>query len=341
MDTDRLLARLLAPTMAEAIHPILHAIRARGTAFRAANGVWFVTGYGAAQSLLRSPALARRIPGHGAPPRPEDDLRVLEPPEHTRVRAGLADAVPARRMYAHRAAVAEIAARRFRWAPGAAIEVVAGAIGPYVGESVRSLLSLAPPVPPGSRHGRLSEREYAINLALLDVAGLETTTVSLANAVQNLLRDPAHLTRLAADPGLIANAAEEALRHESGAVFSSPRVALAPLRVGPGRIERGDRVVVVMAAANRDPAAFPDPDAFLPDRAGPRHVSFGGGPHRCFGAAFARVLIEEAIRRLASVHARSPLLIESARRSGGIAGRVEELVVRTRPDRLPERTPDR
>jgi cytochrome P450 len=134
----------------------------------------------------------------------------------------------------------------------------------------------------------LSEEELLANCILLLVAGHETTTNLIGNGVLALLRHPDQLHRLRADSTLTEGAVEELLRYESP-VQGTGRVARAALDVDGRRIEPGQFVLLLMGAAHRDPAQFPDPDRLDVTRAEVRHLAFGHGPHFCLGAPLARI----------------------------------------------------
>ncbi|MGM1059488.1 cytochrome P450 [Saccharothrix sp. Mg75] len=136
---------------------------------------------------------------------------------------------------------------------------------------------------------RLSESELLATCVMLVNAGHETTVNLIANGVLALLRHPAQLAEVRDDPELAWAAVEEVLRHDAPVQLVT-RVATAPLSVGGAPVETGDLVLVLLAAANRDPAAYPDPDRFdlRRDRSTPS-LAFAGGPHFCLGAGLARL----------------------------------------------------
>jgi cytochrome P450 len=148
----------------------------------------------------------------------------------------------------------------------------------------------------------LSEDEILGTVALLLVAGNETTTHLISGAVLALFRHPEEMERLRRDPGLIPSAVEEFLRF-SGPVHTTRRIALADVEVGGVTISKGDVVITVLAAANRDPRAYPDPDTLDVARNPADHLAFGDGIHFCLGAPLARV---EAQIALASLLRRYP-----------------------------------
>jgi pimeloyl-[acyl-carrier protein] synthase len=145
----------------------------------------------------------------------------------------------------------------------------------------------------------LSEDELLATCGLLLFAGHETTVNLLGNGTLALLRHPEQLERLREEPGLAASAVEELLRYDSP-VQRTGRVALATVEVAQGQvIPAGERVTVLLGAANRDPRQFPQPDRLDLGRpnAG-RHVSFGAGIHYCVGAPLARLEAQLALPAL-------------------------------------------
>ena len=148
---------------------------------------------------------------------------------------------------------------------------------------------------------RLSELEVVATCIFLLFAGHETTTNLIGNGLWLLLRRPAELARLKAEPALARAFVEEALRFEppSGAAV---RIAAQDIELRGHRIRRGERVFAIIAAANRDPEVFDDPERFDVARDDTRHLSFGLGPHFCLGAPLARlegaVAFETLLRRI-------------------------------------------
>jgi cytochrome P450/acyl-CoA synthetase (AMP-forming)/AMP-acid ligase II/thioesterase domain-containing protein/acyl-CoA-binding protein/acyl carrier protein len=143
----------------------------------------------------------------------------------------------------------------------------------------------------------LTASELAANCILLFAAGFETTTSVIGNSVLSLLRNPDQLQLLRKHPELIENAVEEFLRYE-GAVRVVARTALEDVEMGGSLIHRGDSVLFVLSAANRDPAVFPEPDKLDITRNARQHVAFSHGIHYCLGAPLARIEIQSAISAL-------------------------------------------
>jgi cytochrome P450 len=156
----------------------------------------------------------------------------------------------------------------------------------------------APPMP---------RQEVLSNAALLLVAGHETTVNLITNGTLTLLRHPEVLGRLRRgdEPDLAARVVEELLRYEPPVqALTTNRNTLDDIEVAGTTIPKGSRVTLVLAAGSRDPAIFPDPDRFDPDREHNEHLGFGGGIHYCFGAPLARpetqIALTELARRLES-----------------------------------------
>ncbi|MDR7276807.1 cytochrome P450 [Catenuloplanes atrovinosus] len=145
------------------------------------------------------------------------------------------------------------------------------------------------------RPGDLSRDEAVANTILLLLAGHETTTHFLGNALLALLRHPGQIPRLATDP---ATAIEELLRYDSPLQLVLRR-ATEDLDLGGERIGAGQPVLLILGAANRDPAAFPDPHTLDLGRTGKaRHLAFGHGAHFCPGASLARLEGDIVLRAL-------------------------------------------
>jgi cytochrome P450 len=126
--------------------------------------------------------------------------------------------------------------------------------------------------------------------------GIETTEGMIANALVHLLSHPGQLALVREDPALAAGAVEESLRLEPAAA-TIDRYATRAVELGGASIAPGDLVIVSIAAANRDPAAFPDPDSFDVRRANARrHLAFAHGPHVCVGMHLARLEARTAVR---------------------------------------------
>lgn len=180
---------------------------------------------------------------------------------------------------------------------------------------------------------RLTDAEAADMMVNLIVGGHDTSTGQIACTLLTLFEHPELLTPLRDDPARIPAAVEEALRYVPtlGAI---PRVALATFEIDGFRIEPGALVWLVTDTANHDPTGYADPGRFDPQRFdrddAPRLMTFGAGPHFCLGAAFARMVVQEAT---AAVLALPPPL--------RLAEPAEQIpwtsVLATYPERLPVR----
>jgi cytochrome P450 len=150
---------------------------------------------------------------------------------------------------------------------------------------------------------RLSNEEVIANTIITLIGGHETTTNLIASGFLTLLRDPESLEQLRAHPEIISSAVEELLRFESP-VQHTARIAPADMQLGGKTIRKGSRVVAALAAANRDPNRFPDPDRLDLLRPDNRHVAFGWAAHFCFGAPLARmegrIAFKALLRRLSA-----------------------------------------
>jgi len=148
---------------------------------------------------------------------------------------------------------------------------------------------------------RLTEEEVIANVIVTMVGGQETTTNLIGNGILSLLRNPDQLEKLRSDLSLIPAAVEEMLRYESPSQHTA-RLAPEATVLGGKRIANRQAVIAVMAAGNRDPERFPDPDRFDITRTNNRHLAFGWAAHFCFGAALARIegqtALELMLRRL-------------------------------------------
>jgi cytochrome P450 len=148
---------------------------------------------------------------------------------------------------------------------------------------------------------RLSEEEVIANCIVTMVGGQETTTNLIGNGVLSLLRNPGELEKLRSDLSLVPSAVEELLRYESPSQHTA-RLAPEDTVLGGKRISKRQAVIAVMAAGNRDPERFPDPDRLDITRTDNRHLAFGWAAHFCFGAALARIegqtAFELMLRRL-------------------------------------------
>ncbi len=141
----------------------------------------------------------------------------------------------------------------------------------------------------GEENGeRLTEKELLHNCIFLLNAGHETTTNLIGNGLVTLSHNPAQKQRLIERPELIKTAIEEMLRYESSNQLGN-RMIVEPVEIGGIAMPAGTPVTLCIGAANRDPAQFPDPEAFDVGRTPNRHLAFASGPHQCAGMALARL----------------------------------------------------
>jgi cytochrome P450 len=135
---------------------------------------------------------------------------------------------------------------------------------------------------------RLSDDELVATCILLLFAGHETTTHHLANGLRALMRFPDQLQRLRDNPALAPAAVEELLRYD-GPIGAQVRIVQEPHALHGKTFKKGERVFLMMNAANRDPRAYPDPDRVDLARNGVPHLTFGFGAHICLGFPLARL----------------------------------------------------
>jgi cytochrome P450 len=193
------------------------------------------------------------------------------------------------------AAVTEITAGGALTAGGRdAYAALAGAIGPALQrDPTASLVAAA-----AGEAGGLERERVISNAAVLLFGGIETTEGMIANAVFHLLSDHDALALVKAEPSLLPNAIEESLRLEPAAAVID-RYATADVELSGAPIRQGDLVRISIAAANRDPEVFTEPDRFNVRRENARlHIAFAHGPHVCIGMHLARLEAHTAVDRL-------------------------------------------
>jgi pimeloyl-[acyl-carrier protein] synthase len=144
---------------------------------------------------------------------------------------------------------------------------------------------------------RLSDEEVVANAIITLIGGHETTTNLIGNGFLRLLREPDSLQQLRSHPEIMGSAVEELLRFESPIQYTV-RMAPADTELGGKILQKGSRVVAVLAAANRDPKRFPNPDRLDLLRSDNRHLAFGWAAHFCFGAPLARMEGQIAFTKL-------------------------------------------
>jgi cytochrome P450 len=137
--------------------------------------------------------------------------------------------------------------------------------------------------------GKLTTWELIADLTIFLAMGLETTSNFIGNALLALLRNPDQMTKLRQRPTLIKSGLEELVRFD-GPLHLTARVADENIEVGGATIAAGEQAIVLLAAANRDPARFKQPDRLDLARAVNPHLGFGAGVHACFAAPLARLL---------------------------------------------------
>jgi cytochrome P450 len=170
---------------------------------------------------------------------------------------------------------------------------------------VRDQLGCAPP--PGSvlaalrvaaDAGRITRRELVSTVMMLVAAGTSSSTIAIGHGAALLASAAAALRVLLDSAGRSAELVEELIRHHPPFPFSPWRFAREPVEVDGVTIPQGAVVFVLLAAANRDPAAIERPEELLPGRQFFGHLTFGYGPHYCLGVHLARMEIQAALREL-------------------------------------------
>ncbi|MCG6134396.1 MAG: cytochrome P450 [Nostoc sp. LLA-1] len=150
----------------------------------------------------------------------------------------------------------------------------------------------------------VDDEEIISNCVFLTFAGHETTTNLIANGLLALLENPSQMQLLKDNPSLITTAVEEFLRYDSP-VQRQARIAVTDLEIGGKQISQGQRIFLVIGAANRDPEQFLDPDKLDITRPENPHLAFGKGTHFCLGASLGRleaqISIKTVIKRLSSL----------------------------------------
>jgi cytochrome P450 len=158
----------------------------------------------------------------------------------------------------------------------------------------------------------LRPEEMLMMLIHISLAGNGPTAMALGNAIATLGTHPEVQRAILDDPALIVPAVEELLRFDASTHFVA-RFAREDVRIGTRTIKAGQQVHAMIGAANRDPARFPEPDAFQLERPDNRHLAFGHGIHFCLGAPLARLEIQVAL--LAFLRAKAPFGVLGGQRA--------------------------
>jgi cytochrome P450 len=144
---------------------------------------------------------------------------------------------------------------------------------------------------------RLTDDEVVANVILILTGGLEETSNLIGGAVLHLLRSPESLAELRAEPGIIGPAVEELLRYHSPTQHTG-RIAPEDMVLGGKTVRKGDSVTIVLAAANRDPRRFAEPERLDLRREENKHLAFGYAAHYCMGAPLTRMTAQIALTAL-------------------------------------------
>ncbi|WP_368184025.1 cytochrome P450 [Aestuariibius sp. HNIBRBA575] len=145
---------------------------------------------------------------------------------------------------------------------------------------------------------RLSNDELLAMVMALFVAGHETTANLMGFAIAHMLDTPENVIPFKDDPSRWNAFTEEVLRHESPVMLTNIHYAKNNINISGHEFEIGDKIVLLLIGANRDPNRFTDPDQFQPDRVRNPHIGFGYGPHICVGMQLARVELRVALQTL-------------------------------------------
>ena len=184
---------------------------------------------------------------------------------------------------------------------------------------------------------KLTREELLSTMLLILVAGNETTRNLIGNGMLALLRHPDQLQRLRDAPDLLEPAVDELLRYDSPVQLDG-RVVREDLEIGGKRLRAGQKVIALLGAANRDPAAFENPEALDIRREQKSHLSFGRGIHYCLGASLALLEARIAFRGLLDRFASIRLADEPSYRDGIVLRGVESLWIEVEQARQPSGT---
>jgi cytochrome P450 len=165
----------------------------------------------------------------------------------------------------------------------------------------------------------------------ISTAGHDTTSSTLASAIESLAQNPDQLRRAQENPELIPHLVNEALRWASP-VKQFTRQATEDYTLGGQRIRKGDRMMLLYQSANRDSDVFDNPDTFQLDRRPNKHIAFGYGPHMCIGQHLAklelRIMFEELIPRIDSVEVTGDRKVVQTNFVGGLKNLPVSLVLK-------------
>ncbi|QGV82451.1 cytochrome P450 [Streptomyces ficellus] len=175
-----------------------------------------------------------------------------------------------------------------------------------------------------------TDRDLFNMVRLLMNGGHETTASQISLGTACLLENPDQLEQLRNDPALIKPAVEELVRIATIGDTAVPRVALEDIEIGGKVIPRGDGILCLGLAANRDPEVFPEPDKVILSRGSRKHLGFGHGVHHCIGADLARLELEivwsKLFDRIPGLKLAKPFL-EIERKEGAVIYGLWELPV--------------
>ena len=148
-----------------------------------------------------------------------------------------------------------------------------------------------------AKPGKLKTWELIADLTVFLVTGIETASGLIGNAMLALLRNPGELEKIRREPALLDSGLDELIRFD-GPLHLTARVANKDIEVSGVKIAAGEQAIALLAAANRDPARFSDPDRLDLARKDNPHLGFGAGTHKCFAEPLAKLLCREAITSL-------------------------------------------
>jgi cytochrome P450 len=237
----------------------------------------------------------------------------------------------------HRAAVSALTAAFMRGTdPGSSFEVLKSSAiaGSKQREFVRAVVADRRAAPQEDLvnalaaidAAELSDPELVSLLQILYIGGYETTAHMIGNGLVALLTNPDQFALLCENHGLIEGAVNEILRYD-GAIALVKTYAIDGAQAGGAAAESGAAYIALLAAANRDPKVFPDPDRFDITRNGRPHLSFSGGAHFCLGANLAKSELEKAFEALVERYPNMQLVGDLPRRTGNYHLRAYEKVV--------------